>query len=48
LWIFVRFGLIRSDVEHGEGVVVVAKVAAGVGDVGASREPERVDRQVTC
>jgi hypothetical protein len=45
LWIFVRFGLIRSDVEHGEGVVVVA---AGVGDVGASREPERVDRQVTC
>jgi hypothetical protein len=34
------------DSEDGEGVVVVVEVAAGMGDVGAAREAEGVDRQV--
>src|SRR3954447_675124 len=46
LWIFDRCDRIRSDPEDGESVVVGAEVAAGVSDVGASREPEGADRQI--
>src|SRR3954454_8649140 len=46
LWIFACCDRIRSDPEDGESVVVGAQVAAGVSDVGASREPEGADRQV--
>ena len=34
------------DVVDGEGVGAVVEVAAGVGDVGASGEPDGADREV--
>ncbi|MET4924933.1 hypothetical protein P3L51_21685 [Streptomyces sp. PSRA5] len=42
----VAFGDGWPDAEGGEGVVVVEQVAAGLGDVGASGEPDGPDRQV--
>jgi hypothetical protein len=48
LFRFARFDVLAGglDAENGDDAVVVEHVPSGVGDVGAAREAEGVDRQV--